>query len=305
MAAAVGVGAAIGAAQLGLGYGLNIISFAPDQTGQLPFQVWVASLTWAAWIAATSTIIGAVVADRLRSGPGLGPGDRATTVLWRLTLAAAAALGAATTVALVAVPARVAELDEVASPQPVAAGYAALGVVAGLLLAAGALAARAVAANVLATSGWLWLLAVVAVTDGVLDGRDRPLVPLAFWVPAADGPWFRSVLLPDAGLALVAALLLGGLAAIPAARRGDHPAGVVVSGAAGPLVLAVAYLLTQPDLVGAVAVDLSRQLVAPYLVLAGLLGSLLASAIRSRAAIPAVPAASPVPAPRVELAQRA
>ena len=58
----------------------------------------------------------------------------------------------------------------------------------------------------------------------------------------------------------------------------------MVSGAIGPLVLATAYLLAQPDLVGADQVDLSRHLVAPYLILAGLLGSLLISAVRPRAA---------------------
>jgi hypothetical protein len=72
------------------------------------------------------------------------------------------------------------------------------------------------------------------------------------------------------------------LAALPAARRGDNPVGVVVSGAAGPLVLATIYLAAQPDLLGTDPTDLSRHLVAPYLVAAGLLGSLLATAIRPR-----------------------
>jgi hypothetical protein len=311
--AAVGVSAAVGAAQLGLGYGLDIIRFA-DAGGQFSPQVWVGSLTWATWIAANSTIIGAVVADRLggrdRDDPARSPAvptDRVTALLWRLVLATAAALGAATTVALVAVPARAAQLPDVASPQTVAAGYAALGVVASLLVAAGALAARAVASNILATAGWLWLLAVVAVTDRVLAGADSTRVPLAFWEGTAAGPWFRSVLLPDAGLAVAAALALGLLAALPAARRGDPPAGVVVSGAAGPLVVAITYLFTQPDLVGAGAVDLSRHVVVPYLVLAGLLGSLLAGAVPARspdrsgppADRPAPPAgAAAVPAPR-------
>jgi hypothetical protein len=243
--------------------------------------------------------------------------DRATGLLWRLVLATAAALGAAVTVALIAVPARAVELAGVSSPQTVAAGYAALGVVASLVVATGALAIRAVAANILATAAWLWLLAVIGVIDGVLAGPGPIRIPLAFWEVSADGPWFRSVLLPDAGLALVAALAIGFLAAVPAARRGDHPVGMVVSGAAGPLVLALAYLLTQPDLVGLGAVDLSRQLVVPYLVLAGLLGSLLATTVPARGPVPPsapddrsapagpaaasrtpLPAATGVPAPR-------
>lgn len=306
MAAAVGVGAAVGAAQLGLGYGLNVIRFA-DAGGQFTTGIWVASLTWATWIAATSTIVGAVVADRLgtRPGPDPGPGpdgaprpDRLTTLLWRLVLATGAALGAATTIALIAVPARAAELDGVASPQTVAAGYAALGVVASLLIAVGALAARAVTANLLATAAWLWLLAVLAVADQVLSGASAARVPLGFWEFSPDGLWFRSLLLPDAGLAVTAALVIGLLAALPAARRGDHPVGVVISGTTGPLMLALAYLLTQPDLVGAAAIDLSRQLVVPYLVLAGLLGSVLASAVRAREPAPPARSTGPVPAPR-------
>jgi hypothetical protein len=282
VATAVGVAAAVGAAQLGLGYGMDIVSWAPD-AGGLASEAWIASLTWASWIAATSAIVGAVVADRL-SPPTGDPagGDRVTSVLWRLVLATAAALGAGVAVALVAVPARVAVVAETSAPQAVAAGYAVLGVIVGLVMAVGALTARAVAANLIATAAWLWLLAIVAVVDGVLAGRDWSRVPLAFWEFTDAEPWFRNILLPDAGLALGAALVIGLLAALPAVRRGDHPIGVVVSGAAGPLVLAAAYLMAQPDLVGADVVDLSRHLVTPYLLLAGLLGSLIASTVRPR-----------------------
>lgn len=288
MATAAGVAAAVGAAQLGLGYGMDIISWAPDADG-LSSEAWIASLTWATWIAATSAIAGAIVADRLSTPAGAPTGDRVTSMLWRLVLATAAALGAGVAVALVAVPSRVAVVAETSAPQAVAAGYAVLGVIVGLIVAVGALTARAVAANLIATAAWLWLLAIVAVVDGVLAGEDWSRVPLAFWEFTAADPWFRNIFLPDAGLALGAALVIGALAALPAARRGDHPIGVVVSGTAGPLVLTAAYLLAQPDLVGADAVDLSRHLVAPYLLLAGLLGSLIVSAVRPRT--------SPEPAP--------
>ena len=332
VATAVGVAAAVGAAQLGLGYGLEIISWQPGATG-LSSEAWLASLAWATWIAATSTIVGAVVADRLGTrtapepagaDPDQPPGeprtselrtgaaapdvhpepDRVARGLWRLVLAAAAALGGTATVALTAVPARLAEPVETSSPQTVAAGYAVLGVLVGLVIAVGALAARAVTANILATAGWLWLLATVAVVDGVLAGRDWERVPLAFWEFTASDPWFGNIFLPDAGLAAGAALVLGALAALPAARRGDHPVGVVVSGAVGPLVVAAAYLLAQPDLGGAEATDISRHLVAPYLVLAGLIGSLLISAVRPRTRRAAAdPAAAPAPPrPRSPLA---
>jgi len=321
LATAVGVAAAVGAAQLGVGYGLEIISWRPGATG-LSTDAWLASLAWATWIAATSTIAGAVVAYRLSSRPAVtvvhgapdpaveqpsAGADRFSRGLWRLVLAASAALGGAITIALSAVPARMAQPAETSSPQIVAAGYAILGVLVGLLIAVGALTSRAVAANIFASAGWLWLLAVVAVVDGVLAGRDWERVPLAFWeftatnpavqwgVTAAGEQWFGNIFLPDAGLAAAAALVIGALAALPAARRGDHPVGVVLSGAAGPFLVAAAYLLAQPDLVGAEAVDLSRHLVAPYLVLTGLIGSLISLAVRPR-----TPRASRDPAPLPE-----
>ena len=49
------------------------------------------------------------------------------------------------------------------APQVTAAGYAVVGVVVGLLIAVAALNARAVAANVMASTAYLWALAIVAV----------------------------------------------------------------------------------------------------------------------------------------------
>jgi hypothetical protein len=307
LATATGVAAAAGAAQLGVGYGTGVI-FWPQGTGQVADESWVISLIWSTWIAATSTIAGAVIADRLQAGiPGGGPlasspDDRLGRLLWRLALALAASIGALVTVALVAVPAREAGVAGVTVPQAQAVGYTALGVLVGLVIAVGALAARVVAVNLIATTGWLWGLAVIAVTEGLLSGRESSRVPLGFWDLGASGPWFRNILLPGAGIALGAALVVGLLTALPAARRGDHPAGVAVSGAAGPLVLAAAYLMAQPDLAGAAADSLSRHLVAPYLVLAGLAGSLLVAAVRSGPPMAsgdtAAPAGAGVPAAR-------
>jgi hypothetical protein len=290
-AVAAGIAASAGAAQLGLAYGLDVVGWRPGPDGP---GSWISALTWATWVAATSTVIGAVAAARPGSRPA---GERGGGVLRRLLLATAAAGGAATTVVLVGVPARLAEPAGVGSPQTVATGHAVLGVLLGLVIAVGALAARAVAANIVLTSVWLWLLAAAAVVDGVVAGREWSRVPLGFWELAGVEPWFRGVFLPDTVIALNAAFVIGVLAGLPAARRGDGPAGVVVSGAVGPLILAVAYLLSQPDLAGADPVDLSRQLMAPYLVLAGLAGSLLVCGLRPRAA-PEPPVRATIPSPR-------
>ncbi len=101
------------------------------------------------------------------------------------------------------------------------------------------------------------------------------------------------------------ALLIGALAAWPASRRGDSRVGVAVSGAFGPLVVAAAYFLAAPKLVGVQADEqLSAYLIAPYAVVAGLAGSVLLVALvthreQHRAAtIRAVPYQSAMDGPR-------
>jgi hypothetical protein len=316
VATAVGVGLAVGAAQLGMGYGLDIIGWASGRTGPTAVTE-AANLSWATWIAASSAILGAVIAHRLGSVPtnpvkatkpdvssqgstssqsgaptdltdatdSAGPEapDRVVRWLWRPVLAVAAGLGAAITVLLVMAPARSAAAVDSASVT--AATYTALGVVAGVVIAVGALAARPVAANLLATTAWLWLLGIAGVIETVITGTEPVRIPLGFWETTVNAPWFRTILVPDVALPLAAALVIGALAALRAARRGDHPVGVVLSGGAGPLVLTVAYLITQPDLTSADAVDVSRHLVLPYLVLAGIFGALLASLLRPRQAV--------------------
>src|SRR5207302_1178518 len=63
-ATALGAAAGAGAAQLGLGYGLDVVAWTParDTAGE---TAWLASLTWVLWLAATSAVLGAVLADRM------------------------------------------------------------------------------------------------------------------------------------------------------------------------------------------------------------------------------------------------
>ncbi|MEH1124657.1 hypothetical protein [Micromonospora sp. CPCC 206061] len=285
VATAIGSAAGAAAAQLGLGYGLGIIAWLPatDAAGE---AAWVASLAWAAWIAATSTVIGVICADRLgSSAPERSAVDTPlATALWRVALAVAAAVGGLVTVALVAVPAREAVRADTFSPQTIAAGYAVIGVILGLLVAVWAVATRAVAANVLATASWLWLLAIVAVIDGVATGDGLAAAQLGVWQMTSDDStyWVRNIYLPGAGLSLGSALVIGTLAAWPAARRGDGRVGTAVSGGIGPLLVAAAYILAAPKLVGVRAEQLSAHLIAPYAVIAGLAGSVLMTAIWQR-----------------------
>ncbi len=282
IATAIGIAAGASAAQLGLGYGLGIIAWLPSPNGANE-AAWVASLAWATWIAATSTIIGAICADRM-SASLVDTKDTLSSALSRGALTVAAAVGALATVALVAVPAREAARADTFTPQTIAAGYAAIGVIVGLLVALWAVASRAVAAKVIATASWLWLLAVIAVIDGVATGRGLASAQLGVWqiTSDADRVWFRNIYLPGAALTLGSALVIGALAAWPAAKRLDGRVGTAVSGGVGPLLVAAAYFLAAPTLVGIRAEQLSAHLLAPYAVIAGLAGSVLVTAISQR-----------------------
>jgi len=263
------------AAQLGLGYGLGVIVWAPPGADAAP-GAWWSALAWTTWVAATSVVIGAVVGDRYGTRPGRGMFVRAGR---RVVMALAATIGGLLTVPLVALPARAAEISDNYAPQILAGVFAAAGVVLGLLVALLALNVRAVAANVLLTAAWLWILAVVVVVDGLMTGPGIPFGQLGVWKFTEGGPVWRSIYIPGALLMLGAALLIGGLAAFPAAGRADHRLGVAASGAFGPLLVAVAYVLAAPRAGEAPAEMSSAFTIAPYTVIAGLAGSLLVAVV--------------------------
>jgi len=276
---AVLASAGAGAAQLGLGYGLGIITWVSPSGADTVVTgrgAWTASLAWAAWVAATSVVIGAVSADRTGRTVESGPWVRGA---WRIVTALAAAIGALVTVPLVAVPASAAQLNDNFAPQLLAATYTVSGVVLGLAVALAAMASRAIAANVFATAGWLWALAIVTVGDGILSRSALGSAQLGVWKFTDGGPVWRDFYVPGALLMLGAALLIGGLAAFPAAGRGDRRGGVAISGAVGPLLIAVACLLASPKADTAPIEQVSAYLTAPYTVIAGLAGSVLVAVV--------------------------
>ncbi|MEW2142820.1 hypothetical protein AB0869_08390 [Micromonospora vinacea] len=348
IATAIGVAAGAGAAQLGFGYGLGVITWTPSDAGATD-TAWADGLAWATWLAASSTVLGAVCAQRLHqrsapaktatspartatspataidgvaghedpqlgdraSGQGI-PGDGrapaveatqpdvaetpppvaeppvhdAGSLLRRVALALGAGLGGLVTVLLIAVPARVATGADTGAPQQTAAVQATLGILIGVLVAIWALRSRAAAANVTATAAWLWLLAVVSVIDGVRVGRGLTGAQLGTWQFDPDHAryWIGGqIYWPGALLALVPALLIGVLAARRSARSGGHRVGAAASGAAGPVLVALAYLTTLPHWSTLGPAQLSTQLIAPYAVLAGVGGSVLAALLAERA----------------------
>ena len=316
IALAVGVAAGMAAAQLGVVYGLGVMAWtgATDPAGE---SAWLASLAWTTWIAATSTVIGAVVADRLSAGgPGSAPPRRrpggsiaagaVATTAWRLVIALTAAIGGLLTVALVAVPARAAHRPETYAPQMIAGGYAVVGVAVGVLIAVAALSARPIAGNVVLTTGYVWALAVASVVFGVATHHGLSTAQLGVW-RFGSGHFLRQTFsVPGAALMMGAALVLGLLAAWPAVRRGEGRVGAAVSGAVGPFLVAAAYFLAAPRLVGVQPDEqLSAYLIAPYALIAGLLGSVLVVALAvqreqraaNRAAALLAPTPTPAPAP--------
>ena len=279
---ALGVALGVGAAQLGVGYGLNIVAWVPA-TEDTSRALWLASLAWIAWLTANSTVIGAFCADRLSQRQSEDDAERsnAADLAWRCVIAIAAAIGALITVPLVAVPARFAQQTTNSAPQYTAGGYAVAGVLVGLVAAVGALSVRAIAANVVATASWLWILAIVAVATGLHSGAGKGAAQLATW-QFTGVPWVHGIVnLPGALLMLGAALIIGFAAAWFPGRRGDHRVGVAVSGATGPLLVAAAYFLAVPG-IGGHDQQLSAYVIAPYAVIAGLAGSVLVSAIGAK-----------------------
>ncbi|WP_433299582.1 Hansenula MRAKII killer toxin-resistant protein 1 [Actinoplanes sp. CA-030573] len=264
-ATAAGVAAGTGAAQLGLGYGLGVIVWPVAVTQDR--SEWLGSLGWATWITASATVFGAVVASRLGGESGS---------VRRALLAISAGVGALVAVALIALPARSAVRLDAHSPQAIAAGYALIGVVLGVLVAYWAVSSRPVAANLVATAAWLWALAITAIIVELSGNRDSATY-LTSWqfAGATDGVRYGVIYWPSAVLTLAAAFLVGVIAVIPAVRRGDLGLGAATSGAVGPLLVAASFLALSPRLTDSLGPIESAYLIAPYAVLAGLAGSAL------------------------------
>ncbi|GAA4914405.1 hypothetical protein LX16_5206 [Stackebrandtia albiflava] len=273
--AAFGAAVATALAQLGLASGLAILIWretTPDY--------WASHLSWAAWLAAASTVVGGAIGSRMAQGTA-----------GRVLALPAAALGGFTVAPLIAIPAmRFADAGLSAAPF-----YATgIGVLAGVAVTAVALASRAVAVNVAASILLTWLLAGLA-TFVPVGGLDEP-IRLGIW-----GSWRDLVGALGTGAVslappmLLGSLLIGAVTAWAAGRSGDSDSRVVaVSGMAGPVLLIVGYAAAgQPD----VGVDpqWSGIWTGLYATVAGLLGSLLVTALRGRPA-PA-PTEQPVPEP--------
>lgn len=271
---AFGTSAVIGLAQLGAAFGLTIVDWRDDTAG-----LWSANMAWTTWLAAISAISGALFARESES------------IALRVGAVLSAGLGASVIAPLMALPAR--DPGKVALPgTPFLA--VAIGVATGMALALIAMAVRPVAWSLMASTGLVWLLALLSAFAPIGD----PTVPpgqLGVW-----GTWAGVTgALGKRGLALAPPLIIGSLligiivAWIGSANGRGHRV-AAASGVAGPLLVTVAYMVAGPG-TGSTVDSMSAFLIGPYAALAGLIGSLAVSALRKEKNEPAPTEVIPSP----------
>ncbi|WP_189079637.1 hypothetical protein [Mangrovihabitans endophyticus] len=295
LAATLGVGALAAASQLGVAYGLGILRLTRVLDVQERDQ-WVAQLSWVAWIATTSGVVGALSGARLltlwsrRSNPERSEADpdaagEASTGASRsttpgtgavLALAVAAGVGAAVTVPLTMQPARTAQVIGV-HPVFVIGLCAALGAVVGIAAGFASVTRTVARWSCTAMGAAVWVLAVVSVAPSLgvrdpLPSARLGVFDAGFLAPAVTQ---RTALFTMPAVALLLGAALGW-----AARRREFPMlSVALAGLPGPALLTLAYLIAGPG-TGA-----HRYQVVPYWAAmtaagAGVLGSVLAAVLR-------------------------
>jgi hypothetical protein len=225
---AMGTGVLAGAGQLGVAYGLGILRWDTDFAS----TAWHWQLTWLVLFAAIAVITGAAAGRWRAARPGKPAG-----LPVRLAVTLTAALGAAIMIPLVLHPAHAAHVSEPGSPGLTAVIATGAGLVLGVVAAVVVLSVPAVAGNVVVTATWLWLAAlgsaVWTIGRGGAWGAARP------GLGPASGAWIPLLLL---GVPALIALVVAAVA-----RFGGSPRShVAVSGAAGPALLAIAYVVGAP-----------------------------------------------------------
>ncbi|MFD2765671.1 hypothetical protein [Micromonospora eburnea] len=281
---ALGASVLAGAGQLGIAYGFGVVRLDGAFTDGA-INRWPAQLAWVGWFAAVAAVAGAVGTERLARRDGI-PGG--TTE--QLSVAGAAALGAAVVAPLCMQPARTAELGGTVDPVWAVGICAILGALIGAGAAIVVLLKPPFGWNIALTAGAVWLLALISAAPSVSSAGPLVTVRLGVlepsWLDAATAQRLAMLLLPL--LALLAGAAVGALAR----RRGHLPLVGGAAGAAGPVLLAFAYLTAGPGN----AAD--RYQLAPYYaaliaVAAGALGSTATTVLRRPAAEPETAALEP------------
>ncbi|MBU8857088.1 MULTISPECIES: hypothetical protein [unclassified Micromonospora] len=261
---ALGVSVLAGAGQLGIAYGFGVVRL-DGAFVDVSVNRWPAQLVWVGWFAAVATVAGAVLTERLA---GRDDDQGGTTEL--LSIAGVSALGAMVVAPLCMQPARAAELGGSVDPVWAAGICAALGAVAGAGAAIAVQLKPPFGWGVATTAGIVWLMALLSVAPTIVSSRPMATVRLGVlepsWLDPEAAQRLSMLVLP------VLALLAGGVVGVLARRAEWPPLVGGAAGAAGPVLVAFAYLTAGPGS----ATD--RYQVAPYYgaliaVVAGALGS--------------------------------
>ncbi|WP_189046426.1 hypothetical protein [Micromonospora sonchi] len=284
MLTAFGVSLLAGAGQLGLAFGFGVVRLTGAFTGATANQ-WPAQLVWVGWFVMNAAVIGAVLTQQLARRD-----EQLTGTGRQVAIAGSAALGAMVVAPLCMRPARGAEIVSV-DPVRVVAICAVLGAVIGTGAALAVLMRPPFAWNMAAVAGVMWLVALLSVVPSL--GASGPLTPVRLGV--LEPAWLDADTAQQLALLILPMLtLLAGAATGALARQHGYPPLISgPSGAAGPLLVAFAYLAAGPGGVG------DRYQLSPYYgaliaVAVGTLGS-AATALLPRP--PASPAATGAIAP--------
>jgi hypothetical protein len=238
---------------------------------------WRTTLTWIAFIYLVGVLAGADIGRRAMRRRGARPESMRPLVVATV----AAAIGSAVAGLVAGLPASGAHPPVSVHPDLVVATTAGVAIAAGAVLALVAGRIPAVATNMRAFVGLTWLLALACAAAGMLHGGSYPAPRPGY----PDAPsliaraWWSGSYVIVAG-----SVLIGVVVAIGCRLSGRGRLGLAISGAFGPAVLAIAYMINRFEPATLIAIG------------AGLAASALI-------AVPGRPAkARPQPAPRTATA---
>ncbi len=291
---AFGVAALVVAAELGAAQAFRLIRW-DDDFGSGTAGSWPALLTWVGFSYTVAVVAGAAVGRRAVRRP-----TRPDGVVARTLAALAASAGAAAAVILVWLPSGDVRAPVNVDPRLVVTITASAGILVGAMVALAALSVAPLAGGVSVTVVWVWLVAIASALADIAARTPRPAPRLAVadtptLVPA-DQWWTGPSLM--IGMAVVG----GALVALVARWGGGGRPWIAMSGLAGPLVVAAAYLLAGPGTADPGQRDAYyASLIA---VAAGLFASALIAAPRPRtpARIPKTAARRPTVDPSLDTA---
>ena len=281
-AVAFSTAALLGAAQLGLAYGLSAIRF--DRSFSGAENDWNIQLTWIVWFAMCAVVGGTAFAmshGRLLARR-VGIASRHTDGVG-ITLRAIAAAGAGIGAVLAMLPLTVYPAISAKVPALDAAITVALNVNTALIIAT-VLAAVTAANRPLSTSMLVftiaaWVLALVSELNSL------PLMAQLYLEPVRLGVLDIGSLEPDARAYLtmpVLAFVLGAIIALVSRARRNSRVLTAFSGATGPLLIALAYLMGGPGLSRELTNQADAYLGAMLAVVVGLVPSVLVALLPPR-----------------------